>query len=365
MGSGPGEAMIREMDDRSFADLLGTIWERHGWETEVTARDDDYLVAGDRPDGRRGLILVSPGADPVGPGPVQELATMTEQKGIDVPVAATRSSFESAAREIAESASLHLLDPETLEQTAAAEGFEDLLQQYSSEGGSGLADRLPDIDLGGIPSPGVGRLRGMLAGGNGMLLGVVGVVILILAGSFLGLGDLVGGLLAGLPIPDLGVFDAIGGLLSGLPGLGLGGEGFSVTAVSLVDAEGDPVTVSWEATRGNEIVGPNGTSYEAPENHTFVLVAINASNPTAEAAVIEERDLGFAAGDSRYGPQPLAGAEGQVPLIVPPATSAEGFVVFTVPESATEGTLLGLPGPEATPLHFERVSGLQAPVTVA
>jgi hypothetical protein len=203
----------------------------------------------------------------------------------------------------------------------------------------------------------------MLGGANGMLLGVVGVVILVLAGAFLGLGDLLGGLLAGLPIPDFGLFDAIGGLLGGLPGLG--GESFSVTAVSLVDAEGDPVTVSWDARRGEEIVGPNGTTYEAPENHTFVLVAINASNPTAEAAVLEERDLGFAAGDSRYGPQPLSGADGQVPLIVPPATSAEGYVVFAVPESATAGTLLGLPGPEATPLRFEREPGLQASITVA
>ena len=357
--------MVRELDDRAFADLLATIWERHGWETEVTARDGDFLVAGDRADGRRGLILVSPGGDPVGDGPVQELQTLADQKGIDVPVAATRSSFEPAAREVADAADLHLLDPETLEQTAEAEGFEDLLQQYSTESGSGLTGGLPDIDLSGIPSPGVGRLRAMLAGGNGMLLGVVGVVVLVLASSFLGLGDLLGGLLAGLPIPDLGLFDAIGGFLGGLPGLGLGGESFSVTAVSLVEAEGDPVTVSWDATQGTEIVAPNGTTYEAPDNHTFVLVAINASNPTAEPAVIEARDLGFAAGDSRYGPQPLTGADGQVPLIVPPATSAEGYVVFAIPESATAGTLLGLPGPDATPLRFEREPGLQAQVTVA
>ena len=357
--------MVSEMDDRAFAELLSQIWERHGWQTEVTARDGDFLVAGDRPDGRRGLILVSPGADPVGEGPVQELRGMAEQKGIDVPVAATRSSFEPSAREVADGADLHLLDPETLERTAEAQGFEDLLQQYSSEGGAGFLRSLAAIDVGRLPRPDVGRLRGTSVGGNGLLLGVVGIVILVLASSFLGLGDVLGGLLAGLPIPDLGLFDAIGGLLGGLPGLGGGGESFSVTAVSLVEAEGDPVTVSWDATRGDEIVGPNGTTYEAPENHTFVLVAINASNPTADAVVIEERDLGFAAGDGRYGPQPLTGAEGQVPITVPPATSAKGYVVFAVPESATEGTLLGLPGPEATPLRFERTPGLQAQASVA
>jgi hypothetical protein len=355
--------MIQEMDDRAFADLLARIWERHGWQTEVTARDGDFLVAGDRQDGRRGLILVSPGGDPVGEGPVQELRGMAEQKGIDVPVAATRSSFEAAARDVAEDADLHLLDPETLERTAEAQGFEDLLQQYSSDGGPGLLNRLPSPNLSRLPRPGVGRLRGVLAGGNGLLLGVVGVVILVLASSFLGLGDVLGGLLAALPIPDLGLLDAIGGLLGGLPGLG--GNGFSVTAVSLMETDGDPVTVSWDATRGDEIAGPNGTTYEAPENHTFVLVAINATNPTAEAVVIEEADLGFAAGGGRYGPQPLTGAEGQVPLIVPPATNARGFVVFAVPDSATEGTLLGLPGPAATPLQFERARGLEAQVTVA
>jgi len=374
--------MVTDLEDREFAEMLAAIWERHGWSTDVTTQAETVMVAGDRPDGRRGAILVASGSGVVGEAPVQQLQELKAEKGIDVAVAATNESFSQDARDLAGRESIHLLDPETLAETAEAQGFEDLLEQYSGGGSSaGLGSILPSGLLGAVQSgssapfkalsslsslvPGrstLGSVINLFTGGSGSraLVAVVGIVGVLLLGNVFGFGVFGGGL-GGLPIPDFGILDAIGGVLGALPlpELGLGGGGYSVTAVSLVDADAEPVAIEWDAKQTSEVVGPNGTRYESPENYTFVVVQLNASNPTAETVLLEPSTFGYATGKKRYGPQPLDGAQGQLPVVVPPLSYNRGYVVFSVPEEADSGTLLALPGPEATPIDFERNRGLE------
>lgn len=356
--------MVAELSDREFAEMLAAIWERHGWDTELTDQGGEFMVAGELSDGRRGAILVAPGDDgPVDQGQLQTIQSLQSEKGIDVPVAATRSSFDDGATEMAAVNGIHLVDPETLEETASAQGFEDLLKQYS--GGSiiqKLGQALPLPGRSSIPTPRMGIPSiGLSSTNTGMsvVLGVIVAIIGLLA--VFTFGDSLGGLIAGLPIPDFGLFDAIGALLGGLPipDIGLGGGGYSVTAVSLVDGDTDPMGVAWDTRSKNEVVGPNGTAFGAPENHTFVVVQLNATNPTAQTRVLKSGAFGFASGAQRYGSQPLEGAAGQLPVIVPPGSSTAGYLVFAVPEDTESGTLLALPGADRSAITFERDRSLE------
>lgn len=367
--------MVADLDDREFAEMLADIWERHGWTAEVTERDGAFMVAGEKPDGRRGLILVAPGdAGPVGTDRLETLDSLRTERGIDVPVAATRSSFDEGAREMAEINGLHLVDPETLEESAEAKGFEDLLAKYSKRSPvSRVLGLVPRIPLGAIsiPRPGIPSVGGNV---GVVVVAAVAVLVLVVLGAGIvgeGIGDLlaglpipgfgaIGGLLGGLPIPDFGLFDAIGGLLGALPlpDIGLGGGGYSVTAVSLTQGEATPVTVGWDAKRQDQVVGPNGTAFDAPENHSFVVVQLNATNPTADTVVLEPSAFAFATGKTRYGPQPLEGAEGDLPIILPPLSSTKGYLIFSVPADSESGTLLALPGRERQ-IEFERDRSLE------
>jgi hypothetical protein len=336
--------MVTELGDREFAELLATVWEHRGWQTEIEARGEEFVVAGDKPDGTRGLILLFPGQSvTVDAEQVQALETLRDQKGLDVPVAATQGTFSEEARELADAAGLHLVDPQVVAETAAAEGFEDLLAEYTDSSSGRLSGLLPAVSRPSLPSVGlsVPDSVGLSVpdsvglGGRRRVLGI-GVLVLVLVGvlATVGFGS---GTLAAPALPDLG----------------LGGSGFSVTAVSLSGAE-TAVDVQWNARPQDQVVGPNGTTFEPRNGTTFVVVQLNATNPTTETQVVRETDLAFAAGETRYGPQYLQGAVGQLPLVLAPGESGRAYVVFAVPEGTDSGTLLGLPGPEATPMSFER-----------
>lgn len=328
--------MVTELGDREFAELLATVWEHRGWQTEIEARGEEFVVAGDKPDGTRGLILLFPGQSvTVDAEQVQALETLRDQKGLDVPVAATQGTFSEEAREVADAAGLHLVDPQVVAETAAAEGFEDLLAEYTDSGSGRLTDLLPAVSRPSLPSVGLSVPDSIGLGGQRRVIGI-GVLVLVLVGVLATVGFGTGTLAA-----------------PALPDLGLGGSGFSVTAVSLSGAE-TAVDVQWNARPQDQVVGPNGTTFEPRNDTTFVVVQLNATNPTAQTQVVRETDLAFAAGEKRYGPQYLQGAVGQLPLVLAPGESGRAYVVFAVPAGTDSGTLLGLPGPEATPMSFER-----------
>ncbi|AOW80691.1 hypothetical protein HTSR_1517 [Halodesulfurarchaeum formicicum] len=332
--------MVEELSGHEFAQFLATIWERRDWQTEVTERGEQFLVAGDQPDGTRGLILVFPGQEPVDAEAVRALVTLQEQKSLDVPVAATQGTFTDAAHQVARDNGLHLVDPSVVEETASAEGFEDLLAEYTSRGlSSRLLGLLPAV---GRPSLPTVDLPTPSLGGGRRLLGLGALFLIVL---------LAGGLLTGA--------------LGGVPGLdlGLGGGGFSMTAVSFTQAENASVGVQWDARTQQAVVGPNGTRFEPGNDTTFLIVQFNATNPTEATQVLRERDFAVATGEKRYGPQYLQGAVGQPPVVLDAGETARGYVVFAVPAGTESATLLSRPGAEATPITFERDRSIEFQVS--
>lgn len=330
--------MFDEMGARDFVDFLAAFWESRGWDTGITERDEGvFMITGDKQSGQRGLMLVVPDPEAtVGGQMTQKLVTLTQDKGIDMAVAATRGGFSDDARKIADANGVHLLDVPTLEETVEAEGAQELVERYAAPGGAGggvgsIVDRLQSV--GGSVPTGVG------GGLKYLLLAVVAIAIVIAGIQFLGMGSMLGSAVAGIPLPDLG--------------LG-GGGGYTMTAVSLSEGNGTPVGVRWDARTQTTVIAPNGESFQAPEGTQFVVVQFNVSNPANDTLVFRARHLALATGGVRYGNQPLQGASGQLPLMIEAGQAQRGYLVFTVPEDSTAATLLGLPGPEVPPMAFER-----------
>lgn len=339
--------MFDEMGEQDFVDFLAAFWESRGWDTGVTERDEGvFMVTGDKPDGQRGLMLVVPDPAATITGQMtQKLVTLVQEKGIDMGVAATRGDFSDDAQRIADANGVHLLDVPTLEETVAAEDAQDLVAEFAGGGGGGggggsgsFLDAVPSLD---VPVPG-----GLGGGTKFLALGVLAIVVVVGGIQFMGMGSVLGGAVAGLPIPDLGL---VGG----------GGGGYTMTAVSLSAGNATPVDVRWDVRTQSTVVAPNGESFTAPEGKKFVVVQFNVSNPAAETLVFRARHLSLATDGTRYGNQPLQGASGQLPLMVEGKSSKKGYLVYTVPAESTSATLLGLPGEEAPPMDFERDRSLE------
>lgn len=331
--------MFDDMEDRGFVEFLAALWESRGWETAVRERDEGvFMITGDKDDGTRGLMLVVPATDATVSGQIlQKAATIVEDKGIDTAVAATRGTFSQDAQGVASAEGVHLLDPAALEETVGAEDLHHLVEEYSQGGGGGggsLFDRLP-VPAVSIPNVGGGGGTVRMAA-----MGIVAIIIVVAAIQFLGFGSMLGGLFAGLPIPDLG--------------LGLGGGGYTVTAVSLSEGNATPAEIKWDARPQTSVVAPNGEEFTAPEGKQFIVVQVNVTNPRDEPMVFRAGYLALATQNTRYGNQPLQGASGQLPVQIEAGSSVQAYVVYTVPEDAESATLLGLPGPDVPPMTFER-----------
>ncbi len=332
--------MFDEMTERSFVEFLAALWESRGWETAITERDEGvYMVTGDKADGSRGLMLVIPGRDETVTGQLlQKAVSLVQDKGIETAVAATRGTFSEDARGVADANGVHLLDPEALEKTVAAEDVHDLVEEHSSGGGGGvggsLMDRLSDVGLQVPDGAGVpGRLQTLF-------MGVLAVAVVLGAIQFLGIGTPLSGVIGALPLPEVG--------------FGAGGGGYTITAVSLSAGNATPVPIAWNARQQSRVVAPNGEAYTAPDGQQFVVVQLNITNPTAETLVFRSNYLALATNNTRYGNQPLQAASGQLPVQIEAGASVDAYVVYSVPEDTESGTLIGLPGSDIPPMTFER-----------
>lgn len=327
--------MFDEMTDRGFVDFLAALWESRGWETGVQEDEPGvYMITGDRETGQRGLLLVVPATNATVPGkPVQTVASICDAKNVDVGVVATRGGFSDDAERIAEANDVHLLDQPALEKTVAAEGLEDLVEEYSSDGVGSLLDRLPIPSLRSPSPPGI-PTRGLTT-----LLVVAAVVAIGLVGA-----------------QHFGVLPDLTAQVPGfVPSFGVGGGGgFTVTAASLTAGNGSAVDVAWNADVQSQVTTQEGKTFTAPDGETFVVVQMNVTNHRSDPVIFRSRSLAFAANNTRHGPRHLKGALGQPPAQIPPGNSTSLWVVFSVDRDVDSGTLLGLPGTDAPPIQFHR-----------
>jgi hypothetical protein len=319
--------MFEDMAEPAFPEFLAAFWTEKGWETSVTENDDGtYLVAGDKDNGRRGLIGVRPSEDTeISASEIEDFAAFCEQKGVDVRVMATRGRFTTGARSAADSADVHLLDPNELASAVRDEGVEDLVGEYTGDGGGsgGLFAALPSVPL---PVP------------SGLPSGIPVIPILV-AAAVVAAAVFVGPTLLGA-VPFVGSGGG-GGASAGPP----------MTALSLSDANGTAATVQWDAAV-TDTVG----NYSEPANSTFVVVQLNASSTNGTVGLRSEH-FALAANGTYYSVQSFTNMSQsfratQPPVAVPAGGTGSGVLVFTVPEGFDGATLVetfGGPG-----LRFQR-----------
>ncbi len=351
--SGPDRATVEGLAGEQLADILSQAWVNRGWETDV-AEDDDgsFFVTGDQGNGKRGLILVLPGDVEVPGKRLQQYASLVKKKSVDVRVVATQGSFTDDAERIAKANDVHLLDPQAVLETVEAEGLEGGLSRFASEngggdggGGGGIGALLP-----GLPGPSLGLPSGVplpSPGGKGLksVLVIVLIATSLLAGfaggAFLGPGGGGGG-------------GAVAAAMGGLVG---GGDDVAVASFSTAEPGSAGLTVHWNARTANSVVA-NGSSYEAPEDSRFLVVQLVVENTGDDRVPVKAGDFLVNANGTRYAHQPLDGARPFEMAAVSPGNETTGWVVFAIPDDATDAVLVPDTGAAGGPVTFVRDSSL-------
>jgi len=392
--------MIADLPPTKFARLLDGIWKRRGWQTNVKARDNgSFLVMGRRENGTLGLLYVLPGAErEVDASTFSQFRGLAQKKGAQVAVVATQGSFVEQVRSGADEAGVHLLAPNDVRDAVREGGFEDLLSELvgrevelgetgSGPGGAGddsgaadgqppgradaagaggddarddpplpeplsaVADRLPDpalaavasawaavdgmFDSENVPDPLApasgddggsddgegGSLASSLPLGRRALAAVAVLVAVVVVGGVLG----------------------VGGPLDGVAASDAPDSTAAVTVLSTTERTNATLTATWNARTADTVELENGTSYDAPDGETFVVVQLNVTNQEVTPVQLSQEDLALEAGGTRYGYQPLAGAETFRGGVFIPGETTSVWTAFSVPENTTAGTVLIVP----------------------
>jgi hypothetical protein len=250
---------------------------------------------------------------------VEDFAAFCERKGVDVRVMATRGRFTTGARSAADSADVHLLDPNELATAVRDEGVEHLLDDFESggDGGGGLLPAFPLPVPAGIP-----------------VVPLLVATMVVVAAVFVG--------------PTL---------LGSVPFLGDGGgdggpSGPNVTALSLSDANETAADVRWNVRTQTEL-----GNYSAPDGQTFVVVQFEATAASNETVALRNSDFALAVNDTFRSVQAFENASNafrstQLPKPVPASGTARGVVVFLAPAEFDGATFVETyDGPG---LRFER-----------
>lgn len=334
---GPTAETVVGLPGEALADILSQAWMNRGWETDVVADDDgSFLVTGDQGNGKRGLILVLPGDVDVPGKRMQQYASLVKKKDVDVRVVASQGSFTDDAERIANANNVHLLDPEAVLETVEAEGLQDTLAKYASDGGSGgggigavlsgLPIPSPSIP-GGVPS----SLPAPTLGGKGLK----SILLVVLIASSL-LAGFVGGAIL---VPGAGgtVASAIGS--AGSAG-GPGGSGdLAVSSLSTAAPDEAGLLVHWNARTTDSVVA-NGSTFERPNGTVFLVVQYEVTNNGDQRVPVRPGDFLVNANGARYTQQPLDGARTFEMTALSPGNTTTGWIVYSIPADARDAVLV-------------------------
>ena len=372
--------MIPELDPTSFVEFLAAMWDERGWETSIRERSDEtHFVVGNRPDGKRGIIYVFPTTTAtVTERHLDKFVSFCKQKGIDVGVVATQGAFAEGAERVASQRSIHLLDRSTLADTVEEGGLEDVLGRFTEAESQGLAGRLPDglPDLAAVVAAvyaflpvGGGNVATHTGGGSspaddpapasadpdglGIMAGLYRACTRPVPAGVIAITLLVAFVLGAVVAPAVGLGGAIGGAMGG-------SAGPEVSAVSTAGGSNATVDVRWNA-RATDSIEANGTTYDAPDGQTFLLVRMNVTNGADEPTQFSESTLAADVAGTRYGHQPLDGATGFPSAgLFEPGESRAVWTVFAVPDDAESVTII-LDGDSK--VRFARDSGVAVEAT--
>ncbi|MDQ2053394.1 restriction endonuclease [Halobellus sp. H-GB7] len=362
--------MIPELEPEDFVAFLADLWRERGWEISVKERaDETRFVIGERGDGKRGVIYAFPTTTAtVTERHLKQFVAFCRKRSIDVAVVATQGAFADGAKKVAAQRSVHLLDRATLAETVEEGGFEDVLKQYTETSGLEAAvERLQEL---GVPVPvsvvdrvpdfgeSLAAIRAKLDRGDGDdsddadasgaqsdsdpdSSGA--------PGADAGVTDRIRALssrsLPATVIPIVLVVAFVLGAALG-PALGLGGpfasggdDGLDVSAISTASANAT-ADVRWNA-KTTQALTVNGTTYDAPDEQTFLLVRMNVTNRADTPTQFAQSKLAVEVAGERYAHQPLDGVTGFPSAgLFEPGESREVWTVFSVPADGESATLL-------------------------
>lgn len=345
--SGPDRATVEGLEGEQLADVLSQAWVNRGWETDV-AEDDDgsFFVTGDQGNGKRGLILVLPGDVEVPGKRLQQYVSLVKKKSVDVRVVATQGAFTDDAERIAKANDVHLLDPQAVLETVEAEGLEGVLSRFASENGDGSGGDEGGIGamIPGLPGPSLGLPSGVplpSPGGNGLK----SVLVIVLIATSL-LAGFAGGAFLGPGAGGGAVASAVGGLTGG-------GDEVAVASLSTAEPGSAGLTVHWNARTADSVVA-NGSSYEAPADSRFLVVQLVVENTGDDRVPVKAGDFLVNANGTRYAHQPLDGARTFEMTAVSPGNETTGWVVFAIPDDATDAVLVPDTQAAGGPVTFVR-----------
>lgn len=155
---------LRQIDEYNFEEFIAKLWNRYGWETEVTAgsndRGIDVIAEKHRPFEQKHLIQVKRwgSGNKVGGPEIQQYSSLLRRgEGIDAVVVVTTSSFSHQAKELASDLNVKLVDGFDLYDVLSEIGADDLVKQYTGIGNL-TTDSETDLDSEGEePNPSVER----------------------------------------------------------------------------------------------------------------------------------------------------------------------------------------------------------------
>lgn|GEM_PF-1125812 len=351
---GPDAASVVRLTGEHLATVLSEAWTNRGWETDVVEDEDGtFLVTGDQGNGQRGLILVLPGDVEVPGKRVQQYVSLVEKKSVDVRVVTSQGSFTDDAERIANANDVHLLDPQAVLETVEAEGLEDTLARYATGGGSGGGGRVGSaISRIPVPVPTSAFPNGIpIPSLGGKSLKSVFLVVLIAVSLLAGFAG--GAFLA--PAAGGGAGGAAGGALAGAMGsLGLDAAGtgeVAVSALSTAQPADAGMTVRWNARTATSVVA-NGSNFEAPNQTRFLVVQYAVTNTGDQQIPVRPSDFLVNANGTRYTHQPLDGARTFELAAVAPGNQTTGWVVYAIPQDATDAVLVPDPDAAGGPITY-------------
>lgn len=148
---------LQRLDGYEFEDLVADLWERRGWETEVTSgsndRGIDIIARRTNPYQEKVLIQVKryQPNNTVGSAEIQQYSSLKQQEdSVDKVLVITTSTFSDPALSVADSLNVKCINGPTLAQLIDEYDAHDLFKHY----GNGSDERLPETIHGNTETAG-------------------------------------------------------------------------------------------------------------------------------------------------------------------------------------------------------------------
>lgn len=158
------KTVLQQMDPYDFEHFVADLWERMGWQTEVSAAamDEgvDVIARKQHPYEQRTLIQAKrygPNTT-VGSPDIQQYASLGQQyNGVDKVVVVTTNEFTGQARDLAERLNVKLIDGDALARLVAQHDALDLVDEYldfvTTVESETVSDGSQQSDAGDEPQP--------------------------------------------------------------------------------------------------------------------------------------------------------------------------------------------------------------------